>query len=90
MENIVMKELAYTITDPDGIHARPAGMLVKKMQEFKSDVNIAKSGKGASAKKLFQVMKLGVKCGDAIVVTAQGEDEDEAVAAARAILEANL
>lgn len=85
-----MRELAYTIKDPDGIHARPAGMLVKKMQEFKSDVNIAKGGKTASAKKLFQVMKLGVKCNDSIALTAQGEDEEEAIAAARAILEANL
>ena len=85
-----MKQFDYTIRDEDGIHARPAGMLVKKMQEFASEVTISKGDKQASAKKLFQVMKLGVKCNDTITVAADGADEDAALAEAKAILEANL
>ncbi len=85
-----MKELTYTIRDEDGIHARPAGILVKKMQEFSSAVAIANGEKKADAKKLFQVMKLGVKCGDTITVSADGGDEDAALAAAKATLEENL
>ncbi len=85
-----MKELSYTIQDDDGIHARPAGMLVKKMQEFTSTVTIRNGEKTADGKKLFQVMKLGAKKSDTITVTTDGPDEDDALAAAKSILEANL
>ncbi len=85
-----MKELTYVIRDEDGIHARPAGILVKKMQEFSSAVTIRNGSKSADGKKLFQVMKLGVKCGDSIGVEADGPDEEEAIAAAKAVLEENL
>ncbi len=85
-----MKELTYTIRDQDGIHARPAGILVKKMQEFSSAVTVLNGEKKADGKKLFQVMKLGVKCGNTISVTAEGEDEEAALAAAKAVLEENL
>lgn len=85
-----MQEFTYAIRDPDGIHARPAGLLVKKLQEFKSDVAIAKGDKKADGKKLFQVMRLGVKCNDEILVTVTGEDEVDAAAAAKATLEENL
>ena len=40
-----MKEITYTITDPEGIHARPAGVLVKEAAKFTSKVIIAKDGK---------------------------------------------
>lgn len=85
-----MSEFTYTIKDPDGIHARPAGMLVKKMQEFAAAVAIGKGDKTADGKKLFQVMKLGAKCGDAITVSAEGDDAEAALAAAKALLEENL
>lgn len=87
---VIMKELSYTIRDEDGIHARPAGIFVKKMQEFESAITMKCGEKTADGKKLFQVMKLGVKCNDAIVVTADGPDETEALAAARAVLDENL
>lgn len=85
-----MKDLTYTIRDEDGIHARPAGILVKKMQEFASAVVIKNGEKSADGKKLFQVMKLGVKCGDTIAATVDGADEDAATAALKAVLEENL
>lgn len=85
-----MRELTYTIRDEDGIHARPAGILVKKMQEFSSAVTVRNGEKTADAKKLFQVMKLGVKCGDTITVSADGADEEAALAAAKSTLEENL
>jgi phosphocarrier protein len=85
-----MKELSYTIRDEDGIHARPAGILVKKMQEFTSAISMKNGKKSADGKKLFQVMKLGVKCNDAITVTADGPDEDAAIVAAKTLLEESL
>ena len=64
-----MKEFTYVITDAEGIHARPAGELVKKAKEYASSISIVKEGKKADAKKLFGLMGLGVKQGMEIMET---------------------
>ena len=58
-----MKEFKYTITDPQGIHARPAGLFVKAAAAFPCKVTISKDGKEADAKRILGVMSLGVKQG---------------------------
>ena len=55
-----MKEFKYVVTDAEGIHARPAGLLVKKAAEFTSAVTITKGEKSADEKRIFGVMGLGV------------------------------
>lgn len=75
-----MKSFEYTITDEVGIHARPAGLLVKEVKKYDSVINVAKDGKSAEAKKLMALMGLGVKQGDTVTVSVEGGDE-EAVAA---------
>ena len=70
-----MKEFKYVVTDAEGIHARPAGLLVKKAGEFTSSVTIAKGDKSADAKRIFGVMGLGVKTGEEVTITADGADE---------------
>ena len=79
-----MKEFKYVITDPEGIHARPAGEFVKTASKFSSDV------KKVSAKKIFGVMGLAVKQGQEITVTVEGSDEDTAAAQLEAFLKENL
>ena len=54
-----MKEFKYVITDAEGIHARPATMLVKKAAGFKSDINIEAEGKKVNAKGVLGVMGSG-------------------------------
>jgi len=83
-----MKQIEYTITDEYGIHARPAGILVKKMQEFDSDITITKGEKTVSLKKLFALMGLAVKNGDTITITADGTDETKAIKSAEDTLKA--
>ena len=85
-----MKEFTYTITDEQGIHARPAGALVKEAAAFPCKVIIEKDGKEADAKRIFGVMGLGVKCGEEITVCTDGENEEAASAAIEAFLKANL
>lgn len=85
-----MKEFKYVITDPEGIHARPAGLLVKKANEFASQITIAKDGKSADVKRIFGVMGLGVKKGEEIVMSAEGEDEEAAITALEAFMKENL
>lgn len=75
-----MKSFEYTITDEVGIHARPAGLLVKEAKQYDSVIKISKDGKSAEAKKLMALMGLGVKKGETVTVTVEGGDE-EAVAA---------
>ena len=73
-----MKEFKYVITDKEGIHARPAGELIKVVKGFNSTIKIAKDGKEADCKRMFAVMGLGVKNGQEVVFTFDGEDEDAA------------
>ena len=75
-----MKTFDYVIKDELGIHARPAGLLVKEAGGYKSSIKIAKGEKSADAKKIFGIMGLGAKCGDTVTLTIEGEDEEEAAA----------
>ena len=73
-----MKEFQYVITDPIGLHARPAGLLVKAAKPLDSTVTIIKEdGKSAVATKLMAVMGLGVKTGETITVRIEGGDEEQ-------------
>ncbi|HIW35417.1 MAG TPA: HPr family phosphocarrier protein [Candidatus Treponema faecavium] len=74
-----MKQFTYTVKAADGLHARPAGILVKEAAKFSSDITMSFNGKEASVKKLFALMKLGVKQGDTVTITANGADESDAV-----------
>ena len=85
-----MKQFEYTINDPLGIHARPAGMLVKEAKQFASECTITKNGTTVKAGQLMKLMSLGVKQGDVVTVAANGADEDGAIAALKAFFEANL
>lgn len=81
-----MKEFTYTIKDENGIHARPAGMLVKKAREFKSTSILSKNGKSAELTKLMALMSLGVKCGDTVTVSVSGSDEEIAAESIKKLL----
>lgn len=85
-----MVKFEYTIKDKLGIHARPAGMLAKTAKAFASEVTIEKDGKSVAANKLMALMGLGVKCGDTITITINGDDEAEAEQTLKEFLEKNL
>lgn len=85
-----MKSISYTITDELGIHARPAGLLVKLAGGFQSDVTIVKDGKEANAKRIMALMGLSATKGSEITVKIEGPDEDAAAAAVEDFLKANL
>lgn len=85
-----MKTFDYVITDREGIHARPAGLLVKKANEFQSSIKIQKGTKSADAKRIFAVMGLAVKSGESITISCEGTDEDEASSVMQAFLKENL
>lgn len=85
-----MKSFSYTVKDELGIHARPAGMLVKEVKNFQSKVTLEKDGKSVDASRLMAVMGLGVKKDQTVTVTVEGDDEDAACDAIKAFFETNL
>jgi len=72
-----MKNFCYVIQDKEGIHARPAGLLVKEAQKYAADIKIQKGARQADAKRLFAVMSLAAKKGEEITVTIDGSDEKD-------------
>lgn len=85
-----MKSFSYVVKDELGIHARPAGLLVKEVKQYASEITLECGGKKAAAKGLIGVMGMAVKQGDTVVVTAEGADEDAAIAGMKAFFENNL
>ena len=85
-----MKTFEYTIKDELGIHARPAGLLVKEAKKYESECTITKEGKTKKLTQLMMLMSLGVKQGETVTVTAEGADEDAAIAGLKEFFEANL
>lgn len=86
-----MKQFTYTITNPIGIHARPAGLLVKAVKALDSAVTIAKAdGKSAGGAKLMALMGLGIKQGETVTVTLEGGSEEADAASLEQFFKDNL
>ena len=86
-----MKSFDYIITDPVGIHARPAGILVKEVKNYTdSVVTLTKGDKTVNLLKLMALMQLGVKQGDTVTVSVEGGDEEAVCAALEDFFKANL
>lgn len=85
-----MKEFSYIVKLENGVHARPAGILVKEATKFKSSVKIQTENRFADAKKLFSVMGLCIKRGNIIKLIIDGVDEEEALLSLKGIIESNF
>ena len=86
-----MKSFDYTITDPVGIHARPAGVLVKEIKNYPGvTVTVTKGEKSVNALKLMALMGMGVKQGDTVTVSVEGENEEEVAAKIEEFFKANF
>lgn len=86
-----MRQFQYVISDPVGIHARPAGLLAKQAKTLDSTVTIIKDdGRFAVATKLMAVMGLGIKGGSTITITVEGGDEEANVAVMEQFFRENL
>lgn len=85
-----MKEFNYTIQDALGIHARPAGLLVKEAAKYPCDITIKCGEKKGNAKKIMNIMAMGVKKDNEVTVVCEGDQENEAAAALEAFFKENL
>lgn len=85
-----MEKFEYTIKDEVGIHARPAGVIMKAAKEFSSEINVEKDGKKANLTRIMAVMGMGIKKGDTVTVTADGIDETAAIDRMKKLFEETL
>ncbi|WP_018963591.1 HPr family phosphocarrier protein [Coprothermobacter platensis] len=74
-------ETEVTLTNPTGLHARPASLLVQTAAKFKSNITLEKDGRTASAKSIMGVLSLGADQGSRIKITVEGEDAKAAMQA---------
>ncbi len=85
-----MVKFEYAVTDANGIHARPAGMLVNCAKRYRSQVLLSVDGREADAKRILSVMTLGARKGDKLVFAVSGEDEASAAEALEAFCRTHL
>lgn len=86
-----MTSFQYTITEEVGLHARPAGQLVKQAQGHPDhNITISKADKAADAKRLFAVIGLAVRKGDEVTFTVEGPQEEEVARELQAFCGQNL
>ena len=85
-----MKEFKHVIQDPMGLHARPAGMLVKACAGYASKVTLTAPTGTADAKRLMGIMRLAAKQGMELTISVEGADEEKAAAELQAFLAENL
>ena len=76
-----MKQINVLVIDPVGLHARPATVAVSAASRFKCEVKVAFKGRSVNMKSIMGVMSLGVGQGADVVITTEGADEADAMAA---------
>ncbi|MDE0584890.1 MULTISPECIES: phosphocarrier protein HPr [Planococcus] len=82
-----MVEKTFTITDPAGMHARPASALVGSLSKFQSDITMEFKDKKVNLKSILGVMSLGVPSGSTVQIAADGADEAEAMETIERVLQ---
>ncbi|MGI8315579.1 phosphocarrier protein HPr [Halobacillus mangrovi] len=74
-----MVEKTFTITSSDGVHARPATVLVQNAGKYESEINLHYKEKAVNLKSIMGIMSLGIPSGAEVKITAEGSDEQEAI-----------
>ncbi|NLE01453.1 MAG: HPr family phosphocarrier protein [Fibrobacter sp.] len=82
-----MTERIIVVSNPLGIHARPASMIVQTAMKFKSTITLIKDGTSADGKSIMSVMMLAAAYNTKVTVRASGQDEVEAVNAIASLFE---
>jgi phosphoenolpyruvate-protein phosphotransferase/dihydroxyacetone kinase phosphotransfer subunit len=83
-------EATLVLTNPTGLHARPAGLFVQMAAKFQSRIEVQKGSQQSSANSIMGVLSLGARNGDTITIRAQGEDAEAAIEALSELVRANF
>lgn len=82
-----MPTIEIVLTDPVGLHARPAARFVRLAATFEAAITVRNGDRVADAASLLQVLQLEASQGTRLVVEAEGSDADQALAALAGLLE---
>ena len=74
-----MPQIELKVKNKLGLHARPAAQLVETTKKFKSEITISKNDVQVNVKSIRGVMMLAAEVGSALVISADGEDAQEAL-----------
>jgi phosphocarrier protein HPr len=80
-------EYSVTVTNSEGLHARPAGIFVKRASEFKAQVQVKVRGQVKNGKSIMSLMSLGIKNGETISIEAIGDDAEAALSSLVTLVE---
>jgi phosphocarrier protein HPr len=82
-----MPKITVQLVNKVGLHARPAGALVRVAKQFHSEIKVTHDAKAGNAKSILSVLSLGAEGGATIVIEATGDDADLALAALKALVD---
>jgi phosphocarrier protein HPr len=87
MTALMIKEITLKLLNEEGMHARPAGILVKTASQFKSKIEIQYNGKTVNAKSVLGLMSLGMTGLSDFVIKADGSDAEGALLALQQLVQ---
>jgi phosphotransferase system HPr (HPr) family protein len=90
---LILTEARFVVAHSAGLHARPAALFVKTCSSFPCEIkvqNVTANSIVVNAKSVLSVLILGVDKGHEILVTAEGEQEAEALAAIKKLIDSNF
>lgn len=76
-----MQQEEFIIIKEEGVHARPASIIVKLAHKFSSNITLEKDGQQVNCKSIMGILELTITCGSTVIIKADGEDEKEAIEA---------
>ena len=85
-----MVSFKFAVNDQMGLHARPAGLLVKEAAKCTGKVTIRKGEKTGDAKRIFNVMGLSIKANEEVEIIVEGDREKEEARALQDFIKANI
>jgi phosphotransferase system HPr (HPr) family protein len=81
--------VTVTITSKNGLHARPASLIVNACQGFDSEITLSSNGQSANGKSIMNLLSLGLQEGAVVEVSAVGPDAEQAEKEIKEILGAD-
>ena len=83
-------EISVKLLTEDGLHARPAGVLVKVASQFQAKVELTANGITKNAKSIMSLMSMGLKGGEEILLKADGDDAAQAIETIKSLFESRF
>jgi phosphocarrier protein len=85
-----MIQQEVVVSNPLGIHARPAALIAQMSSKFSAEIWLEKDGMSANAKSIMNVMMLAAACKSKVIIRAQGAEEKQAVEAIVSLFESRF